>query len=104
METNLLDAIEEAINAVSAAVNELPRVRATEIGLGGGCGSVYVDTENCLIISDRPRSLDYYGGFEYIKEDCYTIIGDYKIYGVEEHDRVTNAIEYFKQHHEDKQE
>jgi len=102
---DILDIIDEAINKVEQAVHQLPRVRADEIGLDRRAGFVYVDTDNQVIIAESGhiRSLEYYGGFEYIDDDCTQTIGQFKIYGVEETSRVRDAIKFYLKEDEEEE-
>lgn len=93
-------AIENAMEAIEAAVAELPRVSAAKIGLDPRAGRVYVDLDEQCIVADRHsvRSLDYYGGFEYVSEDAVVSIGDYKIYMGDACERVQGALECYEDH------
>lgn len=101
--TDLLNIIDDAMDTFERAVNELPRVNASKIGLDTRAGYVYVDTENELIIAKNNyiRSLDYYGGFEYVDDDAVTEFGDYKIYGTMHDRRVLNAIDFYLEHNDE---
>ena len=71
------------------------RVDAEEIGLGSRAGYVFLSTEEGWVASRNTRSLEYYGGFEYIGEDYKVTVGEMTFYS-EEHSRVADALEYFK--------
>ena len=94
-------AIDNALVHVSEAIDCLPRVRADHIGLDPRAGYVYVDLEDeCIITKGNHRSLDYYGGFEYVPADNITELGDYKIYSAyglagDECQRVLDALQAF---------
>jgi hypothetical protein len=98
----VLVAIDNAFEAIEAAVADLPRVSAAKIGLDPRAGYVYVDLEDEAIVAESHniRSLDYYGGFEYVDEDAVSTIGNYKIYSADS-ERVAGALEYFEEHNED---
>ena len=71
------------------------RVDAEEIGLDSRAGYVFLSTEEGWVASRNTRSLEYYGGFEYIGEDYKVTVGEMTFYS-EEHSRVADALEYFK--------
>ena len=74
------DIIDDATDRVERVLKNMKRVCGEkECGLDKRAGSMWVD-EDCVIIrTDCKRSLEYYGGFEYV--DCTPIgLGDYTIY------------------------
>ena len=71
------------------------RVDAEEIGLDSRAGYVFLSTEEGWVASRNTRSLEYYGGFEYIGEDYKVTVGEMTFYS-EEHSRVADALKYFK--------
>lgn len=91
--------IDEANQQFEAALAELPQVSADELGLDRRAGRLYVDVDHGLIISSNTRTLDYYGGFEYVHEDAVQVFGKYKIYS-DEDERVADAIAKFRQKEE----
>lgn len=91
--------VDDAMFAVEDALKDLPRVRAEKIGLDGRAGYVWVDVEGECIVAKNPRSLEYYGGFEYVDDDYKTPIGEYVIYSGDD-DRVSSCLEYYEYHHE----
>jgi len=95
---DLLDIVDGVIEQVEQAVHQLPRIRADEIGLDRRAGFVYIDTDTKVIIAEghNIRSLEYYGGFEYVDNDSTQTIGQFKIYGVEETSRVQRALEFYR--------
>lgn len=73
-------------------VNSMERVDATKVGLDIRAGRLYVNKD--CIISDYPRTLDYYGGFEYVDKQYVQCIGDYKVYLADD-DRVRRHVNIF---------
>jgi hypothetical protein len=98
----VLTVIDEALEAIEEAVRKLPKVSATEIGLDIRAGYVYIDVEDECIIADRGsiRSLDYYGGFEYVDEDAVSEIGRFKVYSADS-ERVADALDYYRDQHDE---
>jgi hypothetical protein len=79
--TSILDVVDEITWGLKRHVAGMERVSADRLGLDSRCGRVSIDRDQRVIVSDNSRSLDYYGGFEYIKEGKgRTTIGDHVIY------------------------
>jgi len=70
------------------------RVSAEAVGLDVRAGYVFISTEEGWIASRNTRSLDYYGGFEYISEEHKVIVGEITFYS-NDHNRVADALEYY---------
>ena len=96
--TDILEFIEDTNSQFDELVQQLPNVSAAEINLDPRAGKVYVDVENYLIIvHDRfIRTINYYGGFEYVNEDAITKFGNYTIFHADDN-RVESAISYFEE-------
>jgi hypothetical protein len=90
--TDLYDIINNAKTEFELALEELPKVRGDKLDLDPRAGSVWVDVDNGYIIAGTSkRSLDYYGGFEYVDVDNVIEFGRWKIYqGYDE--RVSDAL------------
>lgn len=89
---SILDVMDEITYGIERYVAGMERVSADKLGLDMRCGMVYIDRAERVIVSGNTRSLDYYGGFEYIKEgEGRTTIGDYAIYNGA--DRVEDCFE-----------
>ena len=70
------------------------RVSAEDVGLDSRAGYLFVSTEEGWIASRNTRSLEYYGGFEYIGIEYRTTVGEITFYS-EDHSRVADAIEHY---------
>ena len=82
------------------------RVSAEDVGLDRRSGYVFISTEEGWIASRNTRSLEYYGGFEYIGEEYRVTVGEITFYS-SDHSRVADAIEYYndeQQREEDAEE
>lgn len=95
--TDILEIVETAQREIREALAELPKVNTRELGLDERAGRVWVDVDNGLIIagSANARSLDYYGGFEYVDEGAVTEFAGYKIYDTYD-DRVSEALDAYE--------
>ena len=72
----------------------MTEVTAYNLGLDPSSfwGYAYVDETAIVVIKEQTRSLDYYGGFEYVDKDYRREVGDYVFYLAED-DRVRGCIE-----------
>ena len=86
--------------------SEAQRVSAEAVGLDHRAGYLFISTEEGWIASRNTRSLEYYGGFEYIGEEYRVTVGEITFYS-SDHSRVADAIEYYnddQQREEDAEE
>lgn len=65
------------------------------VGLDFRCGRISVSIEQDFVFSHNSRSLEYYGGWEYIDSEFKTEYGDYTFYDGEA-SRVASVIEAVK--------
>jgi hypothetical protein len=90
---DMIDAINEVVERnIRANFNQVP---TSDLGLDIRCGRVYIDAVDQVIAvpSHHIRTIDYYGGFEYIKEgEGRTTIGDYTFFTTES-DRVQDCFD-----------
>ena len=88
---NLIDQYLEDSDAV--------RVSAEAVGLDHRAGYVFVSTEEGWIaaVAGNVRSLEYYGGFEYVTDKL--TIGEMTFYSSDS-SRVADAIEYYNDVHQ----
>lgn len=94
----LLDTVNNMVQDFISTACE--RVPAKDLGLDERCGSVYVNVVDEVIIATNSRSIDYYGGFEYIREgEGRTTLGDYVFYS--ECDRVQDCFDSLRDKVED---
>ena len=40
----------------------------------------WFNRETLVVPNQYMRTLDYYGGFEYVKDECRTVVGDYTVF------------------------
>lgn len=85
------DLLDEVNDMVSRYVQGMRKEPASRLGLDDRCGKLFVDEDT--IVAYTGSRLDYYGGFEYIKEgEGRTTLGEFTFYSTE-HDRVADALE-----------
>ena len=75
--------------------DEFRSVKPTEVGLDSRAAyEVFINEDNIAIRKSNRRSLDYYGGFEYVDEENVTVLGDYVFYSADD-ERVQDHLDEF---------
>lgn len=94
--SDALDFCEAMTEAARRFVAQMSEVQARELGLDPRSfwGYAYVDETAIVVNKEQARTLDYYGGFEYVNKDYRREVGDYVFYLAED-DRVRRHIERF---------
>ena len=90
-----LDMIDAVNEVVERNIRKFDQVPASDLGLDIRCGRVLVDMvdEVIAVPNHNIRMLDYYGGFEYIKEgDGRVTVGDYTFF-TSDNERVNDCFE-----------
>jgi len=88
---DMIDAINEV---VERHIREnFEQASGATVGLDQRVGRVYVNTQDRVIASNNQRSLEYYGGFEYIDKEMVTTVGDWTFY---QGDRVDDCIDAYE--------
>ena len=67
-----------------------------ELGLDFRCGRIYVSVDGDFVAACNSRSIEYYGGWEYIDSEFKFDAGDYRFYD-READRVDAVIQYYRE-------
>ena len=67
-----------------------------ELGLDFRCGRILISVDEGFVAACNPRSIEYYGGFEYIDSEFKLDAGDYRFYD-READRVDRVIQYYRE-------
>ncbi len=83
------DIMERAEALAEEAIQTGTRHLANSLGLDGRCGMLVVG--ETWIATDNARTLDYYGGFEYIDDSYKTRLGSWTFYARDD-GRVDSAI------------
>ena len=88
-------------NAVQKYIEEsdVVEIGATglqELGLDFRCGRILISVDEGFVASCNPRSIEYYGGWEYIDSEFKFDAGDYRFYD-READRVDAVIRYYRE-------
>lgn len=96
MYKNALDFCEQMTEKARQMTAQMSEVQAKELGLDPRAfwGYAFVDETAIVVIKEQDRSLQYYGGFEYVDEAYRREVGDYVFYLAEDN-RVRRHIERF---------
>lgn len=93
---------------LSDAIKSLPCMSADMLGLDKRAGHrLYIDEDNrCIYVeSHNLRALDYYGGFEYVKDDDGRLeLNGFVRFDGYESERVAECFEYLNDNEEDNDE
>ena len=88
------------MNQINAKVEELideefREVTAKEVGLDPRAGyRLFINEDYIAVSKGNRRTLDYYGGFEYVDEEHVTVIGDMVFYSSDD-ERVQDHLNEF---------
>jgi len=93
---NLGEAIEAIDNISQELIGEMTVTGAEDLGLDPrSCyGNLYISEEGVAIKNRYDRSLQYYGGFEYVDEEYRYEIGEYVFYSSDA-SRVRDCIQSY---------
>ena len=94
----LLEAIENAVQEYIKESNvvEIGSHGLQELGLDFRCGRILISVDGGFVAACNPRSIEYYGGREYIDSEFKLDAGDYRYYD-READRVDAVIRYYRE-------
>ena len=82
---------------VERHVRKMERCTPNELGLDMRSGPVYIDRAEEVIAVSHSSAIDYYGGFEYIKEDeGRKTCGDYTFFTTES-SRVQDCFDHLNE-------
>lgn len=93
--------IETIENAVLNYINESDVVEIgssglEELGLDFRCGRILLSVNEGFVAVHNPRSIEYYGGWEYIDSELKLDAGDYRFYDSEAN-RVGRVIRFYRE-------
>ena len=95
-----MSALRELLSEMNSKVEglideEFREVTPKEIGLDSRAGYRFFINEDYIAVSrGNRRSLDYYGGFEYVDEEHITVLGDMVFYSSDD-ERVQDHLNEF---------
>ncbi len=90
--------IEEAVQKYIEESNvvEIGAHGLEELGLDFRCGRILISVDEGFVAAGSPRSIEYYGGWEYIDSEYKLDAGDYRFYD-REANRVDAVIQYYRE-------
>jgi len=75
--------------------DEFRLVRPEDVGLDSRAGyTLFINEDYIAVSNSNRRSLDYYGGFEYVDKENVTVLGDYVFYSADD-ERVQGHLDFF---------
>ena len=94
LEQTIEQAVEQFLKDTNAV--EIGSRGLEELGLDFRCGIIYVSVDGDFVAACNPRSIEYYGGWEYIDSEFKLDAGNYRFYD-READRVDAVIRYYRE-------
>jgi len=94
----LYETIENAVQKYIEESNvvEIGAKGLEELGLDFRCGRILISVDEGFVAACSPRSIEYYGGWEYIDSEFKLDAGNYRFYD-READRVDAVIRYYRE-------
>jgi hypothetical protein len=94
----LYETIENAVKQYIEESNvvEIGAKGLEELGLDFRCGRILISVDEGFVAACSPRSIEYYGGWEYIDSEFKLDAGNYRFYD-READRVDAVIRYYRE-------
>jgi hypothetical protein len=90
---NLMHEINEKVEDLIS--EEFREVTPKDVGLDSRAGyRLFINEDYIAVSKGNRRSLDYYGGFEYVDEEHVTVLGDYVFYSADD-ERVQDHLDEF---------
>ena len=77
-------------------------VKSSEVGLDNRSAyQLFINEDYIAVGKGNRRTLDYYGGFEYVDEEHVTVLGDYIFYSSDDERVQGHLDEFFLQEKEE---
>ena len=95
-----MSALRELLSEMNSKVEglideEFREVTPKEIGLDSRAGyRLFINEDYIAVSKGNRRTLDYYGGFEYVDEEHITVLGDMVFYSADD-ERVQDHLDEF---------
>jgi hypothetical protein len=92
----IYELISEINSKVEGLINEEFReVTPKDVGLDSRAGyRLFINEDYIAVSIGNRRTIDYYGGFEYVDEEHVTVLGDYIFYSADD-ERVQDHLDEF---------
>ena len=92
------DIIERVNELAEELIEDAKLLPAEQFGLDDRCGKLYMGEDFIAVPSHRDRTLQYYGGFEYVALDARSVVGEFVFYSTDD-DRVEEAMTKAREEH-----
>lgn len=101
---SIYDVVDSVNLQVKELIDSMTEVKAEQLGLDPRAGwRLYVTKECIAVLKRNDRTLQYYGGFEYVEADSRFELGDYVFY-METDDRVHEHLARYYDDLEEREE
>jgi hypothetical protein len=98
--SQVLDLVQGLETQIRRTVLSLPEVRAEDLGLDRRAAyNIWVDDDALIVRKNEDRTLQYFGGFEYVDANARTECGDYVIYSNDD-SRVADCLDFYNESQE----
>jgi hypothetical protein len=95
--SQVLDLVQDLETQIRRTVLSLPEVRAEDLGLDRRAAyNIWVDDDVLIVRKNEDRTLQYFGGFEYVDANARTECGDYVIYSNDD-GRVADCLDFYRE-------
>ena len=91
---DLFELIDNISELTDNFIGNMELVPANQLGLDPRCGKVFVSPDCIGVYKGNDRTLQYYGGFEYVDLDYRHEMGEYVFYSTEDN-RVRDHLETY---------
>jgi hypothetical protein len=81
---DLFELIDEVTELTDNYVAQMWLVDSNQLGLDHRCGKLFANADCIAVYKGNDRTLQYYGGFEYVNLDFRYEMGDYVFYSSED--------------------
>jgi hypothetical protein len=92
------DIIERVNELAEELIEDAKLLSAEQFGLDDRCGNLYMGEDFIAVPLHRDRTLQYYGGFEYVDHSSRQVIGEFVFYSTDD-DRVEGAMDKAREEH-----
>jgi hypothetical protein len=95
--SQVLELVQDLETQIRRTVLSLPEVRAEDLGLDRRSAyTIWVDEDVLIVTKNEDRTLQYYGGFEYVDKNARMECGDYVVYTSDDV-RVADCLDYYRE-------
>jgi hypothetical protein len=91
---NFFILIDDVTELTDTFVGGMVKVNPEQLGLDQRCGKLFANADCIAVYKGNDRSLQYYGGFEYVDNEYRHEMGDYVFYSAEDN-RVQGHLEQY---------